>query len=410
MKDDVHGARLHVNPMTAGRPTALVLGAGSVGRGFIGQLFCESGYEVVFADVDAALIDALDQARTYTLRLAGVTSTEDLAIRPVRAIDARRADLVAAEVARAEIAATAVGARQLPALGPAIAEGLVQRRRTGHRTPLNFILCENLHGAPALLREAVREALPPDERPRLNETAGFVHAVIARMSPVPTPEQRAADPSFIVAEPYKILPVDRDAFVGPVPRVEGMQAVAPFGAYVARKLFIHNTAHATLGYLGHRRGHIYGWQALEDSWVRDRLSAALRESAAALVAEYGFEPVSFQEHIDGLLMRFANRALGDPVTRLARDPIRKLGPDDRLVGAARLAERHGIRPDGLAVGIAAALAYVEPSDPHAVELQDRLRRDGPDATMESICAIRPGEPLAAAVRSALADFADPRPA
>jgi mannitol-1-phosphate 5-dehydrogenase len=390
--------------MTSNPPSALILGAGSVGRGFIGQLFSESGYEVVLADVDETLVAALNRRGAYTLRLAGIGSTEERTISPVRALDARQADLVAGEVARAGIAATAVGARALASLGPAIAAGLMQRQARGPAAPLNFILCENLHGAPDLLREAVRAALPPDERPRLGSIAGFVHAVIARMSPVPTPEQRAADPSLIVAEPYGILPTDRAAFVGAVPHIEGMQAVAPFEAYVARKLFIHNTAHATLGYLGHLRGHAYGWQALEDPWVRDRLALATRESAQALIAAYGFEPVSFAEHIDGLLMRFSNRALGDPVTRLARDPIRKLAPDDRLVGAARLAEKHGIPPGALALGIAAALAYDEPSDPHAVELQARMARDGLDATMESICAIRPGEALAAAVRSALADL------
>ncbi len=380
--------------------SALILGAGSVGRGFIGQLFSESGYEVVLADVDAGLVDALNRRGAYTLRLAGVVSTAEHTIAPVRAIDARRADLVAAEIARAGIAATAVGARALPTLGPAIAAGLLQRRRRGDATPLNIILCENLHGAPELLREAVRAALPPDERAGLDAAAGFVHAVIARMSPAPTPEQRAADPSLIVAEPYKVLPVDRDAFVGPVPRIEGMQAVAPFEAYVARKLFIHNTAHAMLGYLGHLRGHAFGWQALEDAWVFERLSAATRESARALIAAYGFEPVSFEEHIDGLLMRFANRVLGDPVTRLARDPVRKLAPDDRLVGAARLVEKHGCSPDALATGIAAALAYNEPSDPHAMDLQTRIRNDGLNATMETVCAIRPGERLADAVIAA----------
>ncbi len=396
--------------MTGDRPSALILGAGSVGRGFIGQLFSESGYEVVLADVDETLVAALNRRGAYTLRLAGIGSIEERTIAPVRAIDARRSDLVAAEVGRAGIAATAVGARALASLGPAIAAGLARRRALADAAPLNFILCENLHGAPELLREAVRDALPPDVQPHLGSIAGFVHAVIARMSPAPTPDQRAADPSFIVAEPYRILPADREAFVGVVPRIEGMQAVAPFEAYVARKLFIHNAAHATLGYLGHLRGHAYGWQALEDPWVRDRLVLATRESARALIAAYGFEPVSFEEHIDGLLMRFSNRALGDPVTRLARDPIRKLAPDDRLVGAARLAERHGIQPRALALGIAAALAYDDPADPHAADLQARLGRDGLDATMESICAIRPGEALAALVRPALAELAALRPA
>jgi len=254
----------------------------------------------------------------------------------------------------------------------------------------------------------VARSLPEAERELLPQRVGFVPAVIARMSPVPTEAQRLADLTLIVAEPYKVLPVDRDAFIGPIPRVVGMKAVSPFGAYTDRKLYIHNAAHALLGYLGYLRGYAFGYQALEDAWVRERIDAALSESAAALVAEHGFEPVSFQEHMDYLLLRFANRALGDPISRLARDPLRKLAPDDRLVGAARLAERHGIVPQGLAWGIAAALLYAEPSDPLAVELQARIAAEGLPSVLASVCGIAEGESLGGLVLTRCAELSAQR--
>ncbi len=40
---------------------AVIFGAGAVGRGFLGQLYSESGYRVTFADVDQALLDALNR-------------------------------------------------------------------------------------------------------------------------------------------------------------------------------------------------------------------------------------------------------------------------------------------------------------------------------------------------------------
>jgi mannitol-1-phosphate 5-dehydrogenase len=79
--------------------------------------------------------------------------------------------------------------------------------------------------------------------------------------------------------------------------------------------------------------------------------------------------------------------------------MRKLAPDDRLVGAARLVEKHGGQPKALAWGIAAALAFDDADDPHAVELQSRIEREGLDRVMENLCAIRPDEPLGELVRA-----------
>jgi mannitol-1-phosphate 5-dehydrogenase len=382
----------------SGQPTAVIFGAGSVGRGFLGQLFSESGYQVIFVDVDQVLVEALNRRGSYTLRLAGVSGVEDLSIGPVRAVDARQVDQVAEAVAAATIMATAVGARALSAIAVPIAAGLARRWSAGINTPQNVILAENLHDAPDVLRRYVADGLPEALRPLLRERVGFVASVIARMSPVPTPEQRLADPTLIVAEPYKVLPVDRDAFVGPLPEVAGMYAVSPFVAYTDRKLYIHNAGHAKLGYLGYRLGYTYGYEALCHPRINALLHQALNESSRALQAEHHLDAVALAENVQYLLDRFANRALGDPISRLARDPLRKLAPDDRLVGAARLAEKHNITPSGLAWGIAAGLAYDDPHDPHATELQSLLRELGFEGALQKVCGIRPDEMLAALVR------------
>jgi mannitol-1-phosphate 5-dehydrogenase len=378
--------------------SAVIFGAGSVGRGFLGQLFSESGFDVVFVDVDTELVDVLARRGRYRLRLAGNRETRELQIGPVRAVHASQGAQIATEVARASILATAVGARALRAIAASIATGLALRWRTGCDTPLNVIVCENLHDAPDLLRDHVREALPADLVPELSEKVGFVPAVIARMSPVPTAAQRAEDPSLIVAEPYKVLPVDREAFKGEIPEIVGMEPVSPFAAYVERKLYVHNAAHAVLGYLGYQRQHSLGYEALEDAWVRARLDEALDEAQRALVAEHGFDPQALRAHVEDLLFRFANRALADPIERLCRDPLRKLAPDDRLVGAARLAERHHIEPRGLAWGIGAALAYDNPNDARAVALQRRLSRKGLARVVEDLCGIRNRGSLSVLVR------------
>jgi mannitol-1-phosphate 5-dehydrogenase len=378
--------------------SAVMFGAGNVGRGFLGQLFSESGYEVVFVDVDEALVEALNARRAYTLQLVDNQSRQELTISPVRALRSGDADSVSKALAQASLAATAVGARILPAIAPLVARGIARRAAEGSPAPLNIIICENLKGAAAAFRSMVSAHIADGDRSYFLSNIGFVDTVIGRMVPPPTPEMRALDPSLIAVEPYKELPVDRRGFTGPIPALTGMEVCDNFGAYTARKLYIHNCGHAVLAYLGYLRGHEYGYQALEDPLIRPVLERALSESVAGIVAAYGVQAEWLERHAADLIHRFANRALGDTIFRLGRDPARKLSPDDRLVGAARLVEKAGASPDAIAWGIAAALRFNPPEDNLAADLQKHLAQAGLEAVLAEVCAIQRGEPLAAMVR------------
>ncbi len=377
---------------------AVMFGAGNVGRGFIGQLFSESGFEVTFVDVDDLLLAALSSRRAYTIQLVDNESSHLVEVAPVSALhSARQAGEVAAVLAQASLAATAVGARILPLIAPLVAEGIRLRAQLGSDGHLNIIICENLKGAAALFRQMVESHLPEDLHHYSRERVGFVDTVIGRMVPPPTPEMRAADPSLILVEPYKELPVDRSGFVGEIPTVVGMQPSDNFPAFTARKLYIHNCGHAVLAYLGYLRGYEFGYQALTDAWVRPILEQALRESRLGIVTEYGVEDSWLQSHADELLKRFANRSLGDTIFRLGRDPLRKLDPHDRLVGAARLAEKAGIFPQALSWGIAAGYCFDPAEDPLAADLQKRIAAHGIEAALADVSGILPTEPLGALV-------------
>jgi mannitol-1-phosphate 5-dehydrogenase len=372
---------------------AVILGAGNVGRGFLGQLFSESGYEVVFVDIDRPLLEALNARRGYRLRLVDNAGALELWVGPVRALHAEDKDGVAEAVAGADLMATSAGVRALPSLARTVAAGLARRLAQPDSPPLNIIICENLKDAARHFRDLVTAELPADLHGRLSQRVGFVDTVIGRMVPLLTPEQRAADPAFIVAEPYKELPVDRAGFVGEMPAVVGLQACDHFPAYVARKLYIHNGGHAVLAYLGYLRGHVYGYEALEDPAVERLLLAAWREAEAGVAAAYGVPREWLEAHAADLHRRFANRALGDTIIRLARDPLRKLAPEDRLVGAARLAERAGVVPDALAWAIAAAYRFDSSQDPIAAQLQERIATLGLAGALKAVSQIEPDELL-----------------
>lgn len=389
---------------------AVIFGAGNIGRGFIGQLLCESGYQVTFVDVDEPLIEALNARGEYRLQTVFYEDIRDYRIGPVRAVQGRDVAAVAAVVAAADLAATAVGAGALPHIAGGLAAGLALRAGKG-ASPLNILLCENLKGAAKLMRGYVAERIAPEANDYLRDQVGFVDTVIGRMVPMPTPEMRAADVSFIRVEPYKELPVDRAGFVGSIPEVVAMEAHDNFALYTARKLYIHNCGHALLAYAGYPRGYEYGYEAMGDPEVREFLDGGLRESVAGVAARFGADPAWLRANLEDLLARFGNQVLGDTIFRLGRDPVRKLSPSDRLVGAANLVQETVGTPQFLAWGIALALAFAAPDDPVAVALQQRLATEGPPAVLHDLCQIDPASPLGRRILAAYAQLrANPRQA
>jgi len=373
--------------------TALQFGAGSIGRGFMGQLFSESGYEVVFVDVVPEIVSELNARRSYPLRIAG-NGIQELTIRNVRAVNAADEDEVANEVASASIICTAVGASALPAVAKLLTRGLCRRT-----DPVNIIICENLPKPAETMKQLLLENAPPFLKPFIEQKVGLVEAVVARMVPV---QQRApgSDPLAVTVEPYKRLPVNALGFIGPPPNIVGMEPKENFQAYVDRKLFAHNAGHAVAAYLGHLKGYRYIHEVVSDPELRAKVRAAMDETGAALIRKHGFDPQEHSEHIEDLIARFGNVALGDTVARVGRDPIRKLARDERLVGGALLAMEYGVEPKTLAEAVAAALHFREPGDQSAERLQEMLREHGIDHVLQCVCGLEPNHPLAEMVKNA----------
>jgi mannitol-1-phosphate 5-dehydrogenase len=69
-----------------------------------------------------------------------------------------------------------------------------------------------------------------------------------------------------------------------------------------------------------------------------------------------FSPEGILEYAKDALQRMVNPFLNDPIERVTRDPVRKLGWEDRLIGAMRLALDAGVEPLLLSEGAKIALA------------------------------------------------------
>ncbi|MBE6709071.1 MAG: mannitol dehydrogenase [Ruminococcaceae bacterium] len=329
---------------------AVIFGAGNIGRGFIGPLFSESGFEVVFIDVSKPVVEKLNTDHKYPLKIVSNEGSREIMVENVSAVDGNDLETAEATIAECDICATCVGAGAIKYILPNFIRGL-RRRLADSGKPLDLLICENLMDADKYVHSLLEAELTEDEL----SMVGLIETSVGRMVPAPDPAANADNPLRVAVEEYGVLPVDRDAFKGDVPPVKNMVAHSPFRFYIERKLYLHNMGHAVCAYLGSYTGHEKICTAISDPTIRVIVTAAMTESAVALSEKYGVSVAPLMEHAADLIRRFANVALGDGCARVGADIPRKLAPSDRLTGGAMNVISTGAAPVFICVGAAAAL-------------------------------------------------------
>ncbi len=379
------------------------IGAGNIGRSFVAQLFAGAGFEVVFIDVVPAIIRALNRQGEYRVEIKD-KEPATIRVKGVRGVNGRDREAAATELADCRLCATAVGPGVLPAIFPTVAMALQKRLETD-QPPLDIIICENMREAAAAFRKGLREHLPADFP--LEQNVGLVETSIGKMVPIMSQADRARDPLLVFAEAYNTLICDARGFKNKIPEVPGLDPKQNMKAYVDRKLFIHNLGHALCAYLGHvcEPALQYTYEAVEHEVLGPAIRAGMWESAQALMRQYPeeFDEANQAEHVDDLLSRFANRALGDTLYRVGRDVPRKLSREDRVTGAIVCDLNNGLEPRMTSLCAAAGMRFRATDEAGKMYEADRqfareLWPQGVEAVMQQVCGLSGAEATEQAAR------------
>lgn len=376
---------------------AIMYGAGNIGRGFIGQLFHMSGYEISFIDVNMEVINKLNSDGEYPVYITEGDSYREYLVTGVHGVNGRDNEAIAEAIASADIMATAVGVNILKFIAAPFAGGVRRRMEKGVEAPLNVIICENMIEADKYFASLIKENLNEAEAEYFDTHIALVEPSIGRMVPATPKEIAEKNPLAVCVEPYCELPVDKNAFKGEIPEIANMVPFAPFDFFIRRKLFMHNMSHALTAYFGALKGYTYIWEAAKDAEIKLMALRALTESSRALSKEYGVpleELLCFSENLIG---RFENKLLGDTVERVGKDTKRKLSENDRFVGAARLCEKHGISPMNILAGLAAGLHFAPESDEAAIEVAGDAHKNGAKHALKTYSGIDGASTLATTV-------------
>ena len=390
-------------------------------------LFLDEAYRsgrftrLVVAEVMDDVVRAVRADRgVFTVNVATKDGIERHEVRGVELFNPNRPEereaLVEAIAQASEIATALPSVKFFESGGDAsvagvLADGLRRKIADPARPAAVVYTAENNNHAAEILHDCLARRLGPDIA-RADARCQLLNTVIGKMSGVVTdpgqireqalaPATSAAGRAFLVEAFNRILitRITLPGFVRGITVFEEKNDLLPFEE---AKLYGHNATHALIGYLGWLRGFPTMAVAGTDPHILAvARNAFLEESGRALIARYAeldplFTPAGWSVYVEDLLLRMANPHLRDAVDRIVRDPRRKLGWTDRLVGTMRLALARGIVPAGYALGAAAAVRLL------------RQEEDKPAAVLlESVWAEARPDPAEAGAILSLIEKADP---
>jgi mannitol-1-phosphate 5-dehydrogenase len=377
----------------------VIVGSGKIGCGYLAPLFTAAGWEVVLAARTRKTADRIRRAGRLQVRItsSGAPATLDGMPRPSSTIELMAVGAVAVDeenfveaVSTADLVCTAVGVGKVPSLGPPLAAGLAARPRG---RPLDVWVVENGDCA-GVLEDAVHAAAR--ERGLPLPQVGFAGSV-AKVAVARGGWRTGEHPAF-VGDAARELWVDPQPLRTRVPALPGVQTTRQYRIVLLDKLYVFNAGHAICAYLGWLRGHQSVAQAVADPYLRPMVVGAMLESRRALLRAHPSLGKDLYGPVGEALRRFGDSDLADPVSRVGRDPIRKLGPRDRLLGPVGLIrEATGRIPDYFALAVAGALLFREDQDDQACCLRGMLSRLGVMDVLREVCGLAETDPFARAV-------------
>lgn len=379
---------------------AIVIGAGRIGRGFVTELLLKNQIEVTFFEASDEMVKKLNDIGTYTIHVLGHeelnTTVEGVTAYPIQDVDT-----LAKLWIESDFIFTAVGGKNMPAIGIPLGKAFQKNYQKGIVKKLNIITCENWVAPSEALKESILQQLDEAQKEAFLESTGVSESVVmATGTGAPEPDKQVNELDTWMQNMW-YLPVDKEKVIGPLPDLECITFIDGFGDLLQQKLYTFNASVATIAFLGRLKGYTYVSEAANDPEIEEILDKAYEEIQAALVKGMGINEMSQRDLAKRAKNKYQDREIIDILTRIARDPIRKLAPTDRLVGPAKLALQVGEQPAALATAIAAALYYEDPEDEIAVELKSMREKHGIDYILSNVCGLESNDPLISLIKAGI---------
>lgn len=331
-----------------------VIGAGKTGRGFIGRLLAEAGESFTFIDKDEALVKALAEAGSFDVNFFG-GCREKITVGNYKISSWADADLSDTELIFVSVC------------GPNLKDvGAALRERLNPEKKYYIITCENASKPSKTLKEAIGL-----DNVFVSEATVFCTTI----------DDGGLD---INSENYPYLQCDAELLGGYVPKVASVKPINNFGNFLTRKLFTYNAASCVIAYIGWKKGYTDYGSAANDPEILELLDKNYAVTNRVLCKEFGYDEADQAEFALLSKRKFCDKTIVDTIARNARQPQRKLGPAERVIGPLLVIDKYGEDTSVLKLTAAIMLGYKGEGEEEWEEIK---KNNTPAEILENICGL-----------------------
>lgn len=346
----------------------LIVGAGRLGKGFVGETFFNAGWHITFLDKDPRVIDELNKTKTYDVT---VHTTEEVFTHTISNFDAYLIDdqqSVIDSFLKTDLVMLPLYPVDFEDAAKALAIGFNRQYELDPSAKKTLICLTNRNHIIDRITNYFRDSLANDD-----VRAWFDQNVVVRDSIV----RRSTDAVTAYATHIETTAVSSLIIEGPVysdfSDVKWLDVRKNVEMLKDIKVFLINGPHATTAYYGHWRGHENIPDAEEDPAVEKLVKGVHDATVQAVLYEY---PVTRDDIRELEFLPAAKDEMVDSIFRVAYDPIRKTSPHDRFMGVIDLCLKYDIDYAPITKALATAFVYVESRDPNAVKIQKDIQKNG----------------------------------
>lgn len=344
----------------------VIIGAGRLGKGFVGETFNNANWDITFIDQNQQVINALNANREYRVTVHREEEVQERIVKDYNAYTWKD-NAVGREIIETDIIAFVIYPEDFKEAIKEVKKHLKIRVKENAKKPLTMICLTNKNGLIPSFYALFEQGLTFEEQ------QWFHHSVVLRDSIIrrSTDAKDAASLEIRTTAVLSLLiqePINVD-----IRNVEWMELTDNLEILKDVKVFIVNGPHVSTAFMGYYKGYETINEAAEDFEVMRLVNMVTKEIRTGIVSNYDLT----EEQLD-TLSHFpkAKGEMIDYIYRVAFDPQRKLSNNDRLVGSALLCKKAGTSYKNICKAIAYGYKYSHPKDPKAIEIQEYIANFG----------------------------------